>query len=310
MIQLLDALLRDLVVNAVPGIVSSQHVRFQPPDGEMRNYVRNVLKKPALNFFLADIRDNRKLRSNDVARRVERGESIAEPMADRVDCHYLVTAWRPEQAVNGNDPTPEEHALLYATLARFLHEGSLNPTRHYGAGTAEANAWPAAVRETDLPTTIPTTDGFQRFAELWHGMGQAARWKPALHLIVTLPVLRDPIPEGPMVTTQITEYRVRDSAAVDRWIQIGGQVTNARELVDGRPSPVANAWVGITLPPSTSPFAESLTDARGRFLLGWSLQTWPDTVDYQIRTVAEGLGETQIPVTLPSRTGEYDLSFS
>jgi len=305
MIRLLDTLLRDALANLPPDITSVNQIRFQAPDEDMRNFVRNSLKRPALDVFLADVRDNRKLRTNDVARRVQNGDVFAEPPPDRIDCHYLITAWRPELPGPASDPTPDEHHLLFSAVAALLRLGPLNPARFYGQGSAKAMAWPEGARASDLPTTVLTVEGFQRFSELWHGMGTGARWKPALHLIVTLPVLRDEIPDGPMVTTQVTRYYIKDvSSSVEYRIIIGGQVTHP---VLGKPAPVPGAWVRLEVSGGGALLWDTTTDANGRFLLEWQLAQWPAPTPYRLHFGAEGIGEGNRDVFVPSETGEYNL---
>jgi hypothetical protein len=239
---------------------------------------------------------------------------IATPPPDRFDCHYLITAWRHEVPGPASDPTPDEHHLLYGALTELLRNAPLNPTRFYGKGSMAAAAWLDA-KDWDIPTTALSVDGFQRFGELWHGMGTEARWKPALHVVATLPVIRDPIPEGPMVTTQITEYRIFDGrkgeqgVAPERWIIIGGTVTDtAHPLPDGRPAPVPNAWVHLEEVVGGKLSIQTLTDSSGRYLLQWPLRVWPRPLEYRLRWGADGIGAGVIPsMYVPSETGNYDL---
>ena len=73
MIDQLDILLRKLITSTVAGFASDDQVRFQPPDDDWRTYVKtlSIAGQPAnaLNFYLVDLRENRKLRSNDSRRR-------------------------------------------------------------------------------------------------------------------------------------------------------------------------------------------------------------------------------------------------
>jgi hypothetical protein len=306
-IRLFDLLLRDLFVNRVPGITTQQQVRFQPPDDDLRTFVRGTLNAPALGVFLADVRDNRKLRSNETIRRVEGGDVISEPAPHRVDCHYLITAWDPAVP---NDGTLNEHQLLYDALAELLRSMPLNPTRIYGTGNPLLAPWHPLLRDADLPTTAPTVEGFQRLAELWHGMGTTARWKPAIHLIATLPVLRDPIPEGPMVITQITDYGfLEDGVVVDpeRWIIIGGRIT--RTDAAGALQPIVNAWVRLQPPPGGLEL-ETKTDANGRYLLQWPMRRVSVPEKYTIRSGATGFTDGTRDVHFPGDNISYDLTLS
>ena len=66
MIDHLDNLLRQLFISEIDEITSEAQVRFQPPDEEWRTFVANltVAGRPAnaLNVYLVDLRENRKLR--------------------------------------------------------------------------------------------------------------------------------------------------------------------------------------------------------------------------------------------------------
>ncbi|MBK9052308.1 MAG: hypothetical protein IPL78_15805 [Chloroflexi bacterium] len=67
-------------------------------------------------------------------------------------------------------------------------------------------------------------EGFAKLAEFWGTMGISQRWKPGIHLIVTIPVLLLTEFAGPMVTTRITEYRrTGQPETADIWIQIAGR---------------------------------------------------------------------------------------
>ena len=72
-----------------------------------------------------------------------------------------------------------------------------------------------------------------------------------------------------MVTTRITEYRIRDRPeTAEVWIQIGGHVLDAtKPLPNGSPSPVAGVWVELQ-----NPAGERLqltqTNEAGRFTFG------------------------------------------
>ena len=70
MLRLLDVMIRDLLVAELPALVDDQQVRFQPPDAQLRTDVAN-LSAVALDVYLVDVRENRKLRSNERVRSVD-----------------------------------------------------------------------------------------------------------------------------------------------------------------------------------------------------------------------------------------------
>jgi hypothetical protein len=242
MIHLLDTLLRQIVIEQAPALSDVSQVRFQPPDADWRTYVANLTiggnPANAVNIYLVDLRENRKLRSNERVRTVENGIINEEPAPARVDCHYLISAWSPA-AVTLLEPALEEHALLYQTLAVLMRNAPLNPSRVYPVDSLPLNAWPPRFRDIDLPAVVLPVEGFSKLAEFWSGMGQGALWKPAIYLVVTVPVELLTDVAGPMVTTRITDYRISGRPeTAEVWIQLGGHVFSP-----ARPLATANALV-------------------------------------------------------------------
>ena len=236
MIQLLDNLLRQILIEQVSDLTDEAQVRFQPPDADWRTYVSNLVvggnPANALNIYLVDLRENRKLRSNERIRSVENGIVSEEPAPSRLDCHYLISAWSPAAPGPAVEPALDEHALLYQAVAALMRNAPLNPVSVYPAGSLPLNAWPVAFRDVDLPAVVLPVEGFNKLAEFWSSMGQGALWRPAIYLIVTLPIALAIEIAGPMVTTTITEYRIKDRPeTVEVWIQIGGHVLSPLRLV-------------------------------------------------------------------------------
>jgi hypothetical protein len=160
--------------------------------------------------------------------------------------------------------------------------------------------WPAPFRDVELPTTV-LTEGFGKLSEFWTTMGQDARWKPVIHLVVTIPVALARELAGALVTTTITDYQ-QDGvvATAETWLNIGGHV---ERVVAGNAVSVPAAWVRIeTMPGVPLGFAE--TDTAGRFVFD-QLRAG----QYRLRAGATGLGPITRVVDVPSETGEYDLQF-
>ena len=151
MIHHLDNLLRHLFMTQVDTITEEGQIGFQPPDEAWRTAANSVEK--ALNIYLFDLRENRKLRSSERVRSVTNGVASEEPAPARLDCHYLISAWSRVQA--GEDdrlkPTLDEHTLLYAVTAVLMKNAPLNPARVYGENTAAEKTW-GAFWEADLPS--------------------------------------------------------------------------------------------------------------------------------------------------------------
>jgi hypothetical protein len=284
-------------------------VGFQPPNADWRTSVTNLTvggqPANALNVYLTDLRENRKLRSNERIRSVENGAVSEGPVPARLDCHYLISAWSPAAMSPAVEPTLDEHALLYQVAAVLFRHAPFNPSRVYPAGSAALNTWPETFRNVELPAMVLPVEGFNKLAEFWSGMGQGAVWKPAIYLVVTLPVALLTEIAGPMVTTRITEYRMSGRPeTAEVWIQIGGHVLDATNpLPTGAPSPVASVWVELQ---NSDGERLQLTQANeaGRFTFG---DLRPGS--YLLRAQALGLAPITRAVDVPSPSGEYDLRF-
>jgi hypothetical protein len=304
----LDNLLRHLFIARIDEITDEAQVRFQPPDEDWRAYVSNLTVggQPvnALNVYMIDMRENRKLRSNERTRDIQNGTVIETPAPFRLDCHYLITAWSPAQASQAVEPTIDEHALLYKVTAALTNNEPLVPRTVY-APNPLPGTFPEIIADAELPTALLPVEGFPKYAEFWGTMGVNHRWKPAIYLIATLPVVFDLVIAGPMVTTCITEYRVRGiPETAETWIQIAGSVLDSTHpLPTGAPSPVANAWVQLE-----NPAGERLqltqTDEQGHFTFN-KLHFGR----YRLRTQGTGQGEITRDIDVPSSSGEYDLQF-
>jgi hypothetical protein len=301
MINFLDNLLRHLFLTQLSEITVAEQVSFRPPDDEWRNDVVG-LQDLALNVYLVDLRENRKLRSNERVRvGVENGQMMQQQAPTRADCHYLISAWSPAQP--NLEPTVDEHRLLYQATAVLMSHAPLNPTRIYGPGSPVLPTVPEVIRDAELPTQILPVEGFLKVAEFWGTMGVNHRWKPAVYLIVTLPIVLQAETAGALVTTRVVEYRPTDSPdVVDLRYQIAGHVFDA---TGGAPVPLKGAWVRLeTLAGDTQ--GTTLTDELGRF-------TFSDIPPgrYQFRWRAGARPEPPVRIVdVPSPTGEYDLLFT
>ena len=305
MLAFLDNILRDLLLKQVTSLSSEDQVRFQPPDEEWRSYVSTLTVggQPALalNVYLADLRENRTLRSNERSRAISNGQITHTPAPARVDCHYLISAWSPATATVAVEPALDEHTLLYDALAALMNAAPINPLHVYPEGSAALAAVPQLIRETDLPTTILPAEGFSKLPEFWSAMGEGHRWKPALYLTVTLPVAMEAESAVPMVTSRVVEYRRMGQAGTGEvLVQIAGQVLNAFE------EPVAGAWVRLE-----STAGEGLqtasSDDQGRFDFDGLA---PGAYQLNWRAVGYAIPAAPRPIEVPSLEGEYDLILS
>ncbi len=305
MLNVVDILLRDLFLGTIAQLTDESQVGFDPPDDTWRSTVAtlSVGGNPAnaLNVYLVDVVENRKLRSNERVRTFSEGVAFDEPAPARADCHYLISAWSPATATPATAPALDEHGLLYEALASLEQAGPINPSRIYPPGSAALAAVPELIRNSDLPTMIGH-EGFPKLAEFWGTMGPNHRWKPVIHLVITVPVQLLTEIAGPMVTTRITEYRITGvPGSGETWIQIGGTVLDASAAP---PAPVPGAWVEIESAAGGS-VQSARTNALGRYTFGRLRRG-----SYVLRYRAEGF---PIPppraIDVPSPTCEYDLEF-
>ena len=305
MIDHLDALLFTLFRNSVAELSADGQIRFQPPDDDWRALVPTISDGSgnpgnSLNVYLVELRENRKLRSNERDRITVGTDVFQVPPPRRVDCHYLISAWSPVTAGPAIDPTPDEHALL-AEAARVLGASDeLDPVEIY-ALTTPPSLPPAAIAGETFPLTLLPVEGFPKYAEFWGTMGLKNRWKPCVYAVVTVALTEAPMRTGPIVTTTITRTLPTGvPEAADTLFHIGGTVFDAAVP----PKPVPLAWVEL-LTPTNVRRQFTRADAQGRFVFA-------DVAGgaWRLRASAVPLGvSAPSDVTVPEPTGSYDLGF-
>ncbi len=292
MINHLDNLIRHLFIAEIDDINEEGQVGFQPPDDKWRGNV--VDYNLALNVYLADVRENRKLRSNQRERTIENGMVNEKPAPSRIDCHYLISAWSPATDSTQVEATTDEHELLYKTAAVLMKREVLIPGKIY-AGFSEPFA------NLELPIKVLPEEGFGKLSEFWGTV--ISHWKPVIYLVVTMPVIMETRVAGPMVTTRITRYRQTgkpETALV--YTQIGGTVWNA----DGKA--ISGAWVRLENESGEqlqTTYTDEREGAEGRFTF---LNLKKDT--YRIRVRSKGFSEVERVIYVPSPTGEYDITLT
>jgi hypothetical protein len=184
MINFLNEILRQLFVSRIKDIADSSQVSFELPDEEFRSQVK-TLGQNVLNLSLVDLRENRTLGGKTPK---SWGPAADErPDQRRVDCHYLISAWSP--AARSVEPCMDEHALLYKALAALMEAEPLVARRIYGSKPLPTN-FPRMLRSAELPVVVLPVERFPKTAEFWTA-ARGVRWKPTIHLVVTLPVLSD-----------------------------------------------------------------------------------------------------------------------
>jgi hypothetical protein len=301
MIDQLDILLRKLITSTVPGFGSDDQVRFQPPDDDWRTYVKTLSvgghPANALNVYLVDLRENRKLHTSERMRTIVNGDVSETPAPRRLDCHYLISAWSPADVTPAIEPTLDEHAALYLVARTFTRNDPLVATAIYAPGPVPVT-FPPDFATAELPIVVAPPEGFIKLAEFWGTMGEHHRWKPVVYLIVTIPILTTPDLVGPMVTTTFAEILTTSApTSAETQFQIGGTVNNSMMP----PLPVAGAWVEL-LTMAGIRLALAQTDAAGRFTF-IRLVAGP----YRLRASKAGFAVANRNITVPAPSGEYDL---
>lgn len=252
MLALFTELLRDFLVRR--GVVPRDRVFLGPPD---RAFVA-ALPSPgvSLNVYLADIRENRRLRTNERFRVTTPSGNVREdPYPAWVDAHYLITAWDTSKdlglaaiaeqetlaAVSAAllagdpftpntvyaDPTDEEVAAFVALLTSPVVAALIGAPAAFG-GAAGARAtltrtardhlgrWPEEFRQPGLPYEVLPPDGFPKLSEFWTTMGQGSAWKPVVYLVASVPVQLPAGPEFPIVTGVHTATGQTGDASANR----------------------------------------------------------------------------------------------
>ena len=101
MIDHLDNLLHRLFRYSIAELTSDMQIRFQPPDEDWRGLVSGITDgagQPAnsLNVYLADLRENRKLRTNE-REKIPDGQDIFE-VPPRTPCRLSLSDQRVESS--------------------------------------------------------------------------------------------------------------------------------------------------------------------------------------------------------------------
>lgn len=298
----LDNMLRDHLLAEVGALAGDpQRVRFQPPDDDLLTAVRN-LNAMALSLYLVEVRENRGMRSNARTQALRNGDSFTTREPDRLECHYVISAWSPAQPSPAVEPALDEHQLLYDVATALFRHSPLRPSRVYPVGAPELALW-GRFGDEDLPMQIAPPEGYHGLGDFWNAMGTEARWRPTVHLTATIPVELAEQPSGPIVLTRFADYRQWDAPdSAEVLIQIGGHVVN-----DGAPggaSPLPGVFVNLEDPVSNDILAIQRTDSEGRFTFERLRSN-----TYRLRTRGIGLPVLTRDIQVPANTGEYDLRY-
>lgn len=289
MLTLVDRMLQVILldnVSALGGSVTLDQVFFEPPNGTQMSGSR-----PRLSVYLAEVRENVKLRSNERKEHVTAaGTTVTRRAPYRLDCHYIISPHAP--ATGGL--VPLVHELLYQTTEALVRSQPLIPLRVLD-GHPEIFDWPEVYRDVELPLTVNPPEGFPKLAEFWGTMSGAHPWRPVVHAVVTVPVEHIETTVGGIVHHTITIHRVGPGAD-DQLELVAGTVHDRAQ----RPVPGARVFAldaqGVA--------ARTACDAAGRF----TLELPPQVTE--IYAAAFGLGTTPRLTLAALASADYVLRFT
>jgi hypothetical protein len=230
MIRDLDLTLKALLSGeAVPGSELSQtDTSFSIPDEQWQKKGNKL----DLNIYLYDIRENRKLRSNEkLIQRNPDGSVSQKKSPPRIDCAYIITAWNKTTASNDEDNELQEHRLLSQVLRVLLRNPSIPLEYLHGVLKGQ---------EPGLPVVAAQQNGLPDAMEFWNALNSPAR--PSINCVITFSLDSDQWITGPMVIAKVTDYmQMGDPGTRERVVQIAGRVTDAADPDQG----IEGAWVRI-----------------------------------------------------------------
>ncbi|OPC78288.1 hypothetical protein B4N89_39645 [Embleya scabrispora] len=263
MIDILDLIIRETLVAGVPGLTGAR-IGFQPPDDDWRQRV-GASQGVWVNCALVDLREDRHMRQN-IRQRITTGAvTVERPEPARIRCHYLITAWNAAKDSPQMPATEQEHMVLGAVLAVFLHadplvaSAVLTPDQLVGV--------PEVLREAELPVEVVPPEGFGKLAEFWGTVGRATSWRPAVYLIVTMPVPEADRRIDGVVHTVLTSYEgTPPDGPAEQLADVGGLVLDATAGPGVPPVPVADARV-VLLDAAGGEAVRARSGADGRFVL-------------------------------------------
>jgi hypothetical protein len=301
MIDHLDRMIRQMLLDSInPGLT----IGFEPPDEEWRTKAVPP-DGNALNVYLIELRENRRLRTNDRTQTLVDGDVQEQPAPRRIDCHYLISAWSPALVSPTIEPTLDEHALLHRVASAFANREPLIAHQIF-ASVPLPPGFPPNLVDQALPTTLLPQESYAKLPEFWGTMGEKQALKPVVHVVVTVPLELDSYRAGPMVTTRVLTFRFTgDPSPGETLFEFGGFVLDSTApLPDGSPSLLPDIWVEL-LDTGGARLQLTRSTVQGRF-------TFSNLVrgDYQLRAAAPGFPVLTRAVSVPSPTGEYALTFA
>lgn len=286
MIRDLDLSLKALLNGeAEPGSeLSEVDIGFAAPDDPWRKKGNKL----ELNIYLYDIRENRKLRTNEM--QVQRfsdatvGQRKAPP---RLECNYIITAWNKAHPHRNEDSELQEHRLLSQVLRILLQKPTIPAEYLHGYLKGQ---------EPALPMVAAQPNGMQNAVEFWNGLGCPAR--PSVICSVTLSMDPGQWRTGPLVVARVSDYvQMGEPGTLMQFIQIGGRVTDMGDPPKG----IGGAVVAIK-----ELDKQAFTDPGGYY----KLDNLPKG-RFLFEVTAPGFHDKSVNKYIPmKKTGEYFIKLS
>lgn len=254
------------------GRISSNEVdvEFEAPT---RAWIDRLIR-PTVSFFLFEVLENTEFRQGGY--QVQRGhpQAIRRLPPRRIDLQYMVSALTTDIG--------DEHRLLWRVLAAFMRTSEL-PPELLGEGLSHL--------ELPISTKVAQPDQAPRMLDIWGGLNADPR--PALHLVVTVPLDLEFALDVPLVLTRTVRYqRIDEGELFATLVSIGGVVRGP----DGLPIP------GVLVTREGSAAEGSRTDEFGRFRLR-DVPAGPVTLR---ATPPEGASHTKV-LDVPADSYDIDL---
>jgi len=161
-----------------------------------RNFTPVSNTKPTVDFYLYDIRENTKLRSNEpLIERRNDGTVSKKPPPARIQLFYCVTAWSPASADAAGTKTREEHKQLSKALLALIK---------YPVIPSDVLSGDLIGQVPPLPTTVVLPDGMENAGQFWNALDGLL--KPFLDYRVTISLDFHKEVESRMVASKTSGY--------------------------------------------------------------------------------------------------------
>lgn len=281
MIKDLDLTLKELLSSEAESgsVLAEATISFSVPNEKWQQKGSGL----DLNAYLYDIRENRKLRTNERQhQRNSDGTITIKSPPPRIDCAYLITAWNKATDPGEEEKELQEHRLLSQVLQVLLRNPTIPSGHLQGALTGQ---------KPPLPLIAAQQDGLPDPVEFWNALGSPL--KPSINCVITISLdLKQKTKPLDVVTSRITKLN-----AVEEVIQIGGRVLNKAKPPEG----ICDAEVMI---PELQ--KKTKTDANGFYTF---INLPRGKLAFKVR--ATGYRSEQVTIEIPAPTGtNYDIQLS